>query len=138
MNPLSIVFIFKIAATLVFWCMPLLVFPSSLLEALGVPTQPHILFLRLLGWAYLALCAGYAFGLRSALRGVRPDGPVWMGIVSNGGAAILLFLYGISGAWSHFGPPLNALLWASAFATAGITAGLIRFGIGPSVRSGKE
>ena len=37
MNPLSRVFIFKIAATVVFWCLPLLLLPGQVLAGLGFP-----------------------------------------------------------------------------------------------------
>lgn len=135
MNALSKVFVLKIAATVTCWCVPLILFPAALLEAIGMPQQPTYLFVRLLGWAYLALCVGYAFGLQAALRGTRAMGPVWVGVVSNGGACAILLWYGISGAWQGWGLALQALLWASAVATAAITAGLYAFGVkGSEVR----
>ncbi len=90
MNNLSNVFIFKIAATVIFWCIPLIMLPAELLAALGLPDQPSYLFVRLLGWAYLALCVGYAFGLSMSLQGQRALGPIWVGMVSNGGACAYL------------------------------------------------
>ncbi len=118
MNSLAKVFVFKITATILFWCVPLILLPSSLLEAAGFPAQPTYLFVRMLGWAYLALCVGYAFGLAAALKGGRLMGPIWVGIVSNGGACLYLLFYGLSGTWSDWGLPLQILAWGSAVATA--------------------
>lgn len=129
MNNLAKVFVFKIAATILFWCVPLILFPVSLLEAAGFPPQPSYMFVRMLGWAYLALCVGYAFGLAAALRGSRLMGPIWVGIVSNGGACVYLLCYGLAGTWVDWGWPIQALAWGSALATAGITLGLYRYGI---------
>ncbi len=126
---LSAVFTAKIALTVVFWCVPLLLLPSASIESLGFPPQDSYLFMRLLGWAYLALCVGYAFGLQAARQGVRAAGPIWMGIVSNGGASILLLTFGIGGAWSSWGALAQGLMWGSAAATGLIALGLMVFGV---------
>ena len=94
-----------------------------------MPPQPGYLFLRLLGWAYVALLVGYGFGLRASLDGRRATGPIWMGIVSNGGASILLLAYGVSGAWSGWGSLPAAGLWASAAVTGGIALALLWWGV---------
>lgn len=129
MNALSWIFVVKIVATIGVWCVPLLLFPATLLEALGFPAQPTYLFVRLLGWAYLALCVGYAFGLRAALRGKRAMGPIWVGIVSNAGACAWLLLYGAAGAWTGWGSAVQLIGWASVLVTAAIAAGLVRYGL---------
>lgn len=129
MNTLSKVFVFKIFATIVFWCVPLILFPASLLESLGFPPLSSYMFVRLLGWAYLALCVGYGFGLRASLKGERDPGPIWVGIVSNGGACLYLLYYGITGEWSTWGGLVPFLLWSSVAATATITLGLYLFGV---------
>lgn len=137
MNHLSKVFVFKISATVLFWCVPLILFPGAILEAVGFPAQPSYMFVRMLGWAYLALCVGYAFGLKASLRGQRAAGPVWVGIVSNGGACAYLLFYGISGEWSAWGGFVQFVLWSSVAATAVITCGLYVFGVrGGSGRPG--
>jgi len=128
MNHLAKVFAIKIVATVTVWCAPLILLPTSLLEAAGLPRQDITLFVRLLGWAYLALCVGYAFGLRSALQGKRALGTIWMGIVSNAGASAFLFYFGVAGAWSAWGSPLQLLAWASALAALLIAVGLFVFG----------
>ncbi len=126
---LSVTLSVKIAATILFWCIPLLLFPSSLLETFGFPPQENMVFLRLLGWAYFALCVGYGFGLQSARRGVRAPGPIWTGIVSNGGACVLLIVFGSSGTWSDWGSLAQAFMWGSALATGLIAAALVTSGV---------
>ena len=49
MNRLSAVFVFKIAATVLFWCLPLVLFPAAVLQALGLPPQQSYMFVRMLG-----------------------------------------------------------------------------------------
>ena len=129
MNALAKVLIFKISATLLFWSLPLICFPPWLIEELGFPRQETYMFVRLLGWAYLALCVGYYFVLRSALKGKRALGPIWVGIVSNGGAFSFLAYYGAVGTWSSWGLYVQLIAWASVLATFVITVGLFVFGV---------
>lgn len=134
MNALSTVYVVKIAATLLVWCVPLILFPGRVLDALGLQDVPIGMLLRMLGWAYLALCVGYAFGLRASLRGDIAPAPVWVGIVSNGGACAHLAWFGAMGAWSSASAVVQAVLWSSVLATALITAGLAWFGARPLIR----
>lgn len=129
MNALSKVFVFKISATVLVWCLPLLLLPAPYIEAAGFPPQESYMFVRMLGWAYLALCVGYSFGLRAALAGKRAPGPIWVGIVSNGGACAYLLYYGMTGAWTGWGGLVQFVGWGSAAATFLITLGLIFYGI---------
>ncbi|KZX82793.1 hypothetical protein A3715_26800 [Oleiphilus sp. HI0009] len=71
MSHLSKVLIFKILGTVLVWCIPLLLFPASVLEQFGFPAQDSYMFIRMLGWAYLALCVGYFMGLQASLKGKR-------------------------------------------------------------------
>ena len=129
MNNLSKVFIVKITATALFWCLPLILLPVSLLEAYGFPKQNTYMFVRMLGWAYLALCVGYGFGLRSSLQGKRALGPIWVGIVSNGGAFLILCYYGLEGSWASWSGLVQLIGWASVLATFSIALGLFIFGV---------
>ena len=129
MNPLSQIFVFKIAATVFAWCLPLILMPASWFDAIGFPEQESLMFVRMLGWAYLALCVGYGFGLKESLQGRRAMGPIWVGVVSNGGACLYLSYYGIVGAWASWGAALQFIGWASVLATFLITAGLILCGV---------
>lgn len=128
MRALSTVLIGKIALTVALWVVPLLFFPTSWLHCLGfsVP-EPH-LFLRLLGMAYISLVVGYAFGLRSSLRGIYPAAAVWAGIVSNGGAFLLLAISAVHGVWASWGGIARMAMWSSLVATGAITIGLIALG----------
>ena len=129
MNPLSQVLILKIALAIVVWGIPLLLVPTNLLVSLGFEFAEPTLFLRLLGMAYTALVVSYAFGLQSSLRGDYPAGVVWTGIVSNGGAFLLLVLSAISGTWASWGQFAQVAMWSSLVGTGIITAGLIVFGV---------
>ena len=171
MNALSKVYIFKILATIVVWCVPLLLFPSSWLirhVGLVLPSDGNendddddmataksssytpsnevtIMVLRLLGWAYLALCVGYGFGLYSSIKYHRIEiAPVVVGIVSNGGACLWLIKFATfatalvstssstsspsSVFWSEYHVGIRFILQSSIIATALITFGLYVFG----------
>jgi hypothetical protein len=128
MSHLSKVLAAKIVLTVLVWCIPLLLFPASVLRWLGFEVPEPPLFLRLLGMAYSALVIGYGFGLRESLRGVYPAASVWVGMVSNGGACLLLVIAAIQGAWAHWGVIAQSVMWGSLVGTGLITAGLIRFG----------
>lgn len=129
MKRLSQVYIFKITATILGWSLPLILFPQRLFEVIGFPQQDTYMFIRMLGWAYLALCVGYAFGLRAALKGERLLPPIWVGIVSNGGACCYLLYYGLTGTWVDWGTGIQIIAWLSMLSTALITAGLIYYGL---------
>lgn len=129
MNILSKVFITKISVTVLFWCIPLILLPTSWLESVGFPQQESYMFVRMLGWAYLSLCLCYWFGLKSSLQGKRTMGPIWVGILSNGGACIYLAYYGMVGTWSTWGGLVQFLCWASVAVTFFITLFLYIYGI---------
>ncbi len=112
-HKLSNVLTAKIIITIVAWCIPALLFPVSLLSKLGFPAPDPIIYIRLLGMACVALVVGYWFGLVAVRRGEYPEAPVWVGIVSNGGAAIILALYGFSGYWQNWGSFAQFMMWGS-------------------------
>jgi hypothetical protein len=130
MRHLSKVLFLKIGITIVFWFGPLLLCPLPLLERLGFPTCPSAIFLRLLGMAYGALTVSYVFGLVAARQGRYPGSTVWTGIVSNGGAFLLLCVGAFQGTWAAWESLAPLMMWASLAATGLITAGLIVFGPG--------
>ena len=113
-------------------------FFAGLFSELGfpVPVPDPIIFLKLLGMAYGALLVGYCFGLVAVRRGEYPKAAIWVGIVSNGGATIILVGYAISGYffpgssywldWDGYAPLVMLLL---LLAVSGITAGLFIYGI---------
>jgi hypothetical protein len=128
MTAITRILAFKIALTVCVWCVPLLLFPSGWLRALGFPTPEPLIFLRLLGMAYTALVVGYAFGFRSARRGVYPAAAVWVGIISNGGAFLLLLLAALNRTWGQWGVPAQGVMWGSVLGTGAIAAALAWFG----------
>ena len=125
---LARVLVAKIALTVLAWCIPLLLFPASLLETLGFPVPEPRLFLRLLGVAYTALVVGYWRGLQSTRSGEYPASTVTVGIVSNGGAFGILCASAWLGTWSDWGAFAQTIMWGSLAGTGGITAGLVLFG----------
>ncbi|KAI9024575.1 hypothetical protein DFJ74DRAFT_705315 [Hyaloraphidium curvatum] len=82
----------KIAGTFVSGCLPLLLTPAaSFPKSLGLPEPgPYVLAVRLLGWAWLALLVGYRGGISLVDAGKFPKHAVIMGLVSNGGAGLLI------------------------------------------------
>jgi len=135
MNTLAVVLRFNIGFTLVVWVIPSLFFPTSVMAWLGFPVPEPIIWLRLLGMAFTALVVCYWFGLREARRGQCPVPVVWTGIVSNGGASLLLLFFGLSGAWAVRGWCAQGYMWGSLAGASVVTAGLVFAGlIQPSAR----
>ncbi len=125
MNTLVVVLRFKIAFTLVAWIIPSLFFPTSVMAWLGFPVPEPVIWLRLLGMAFTALVVCYWFGFREARRGQHPVPVVWTGIVSNGGASLILLFFGLSGAWAAWGWCAQGYMWGSLAGTSVVTAGLV-------------
>ncbi|WP_417518585.1 hypothetical protein [Minwuia sp.] len=94
MNAINVVLAIKIFITVAFLAGPFLLSPQAKLEKrLSISAKSPMLF-RLYGVSMLALAVAYASGIWQALQGDFPWGIVWMGIVSNGGAAAVLLLVG--------------------------------------------
>lgn len=122
------VLLLKIGATIVLWCVPLLLLPLSQLERIGFPAGQSGIVLKLLGMAYGSLLVNYAFGVATVRKGGCPSSTVWTGIVSNGGACVLLALAAADGAWTSWGEVARICMWTSLVVTGLITAGLLVFG----------
>jgi hypothetical protein len=122
---LRVVLVVKMLLTAFAWVVPLLMFPTTLLEALGFPEPEPVIFLRLLGVAYAALLVGYWRGWRRACAGEYPVDTVWVGIVSNGGATLLLSISAALGSWSEWGAFASLYMWLSLVGVALVTTGLI-------------
>lgn len=129
MKALSRIFIIKIVLTTLIWCIPLLLFPAAWLKWLGFPVPEPQLFLRLLGMAYVALVLGYGFGLHDTLRHQYPETIIWVGVVSNGGACLLLAMAALTQAWHGWGTMAQAIMWGSLLGTGAISLGLVWFGL---------
>lgn len=115
----------KIGITLVFWCVPLLLFPKNAFEWLGFREVGSVVFLKLLGMAYLALVAGYYLGYREIASSVYPANTVRVGIVSNLGAFLLLVYFSLAGSWDSWGILAQLFMWASLLATGSLSAALV-------------
>ena len=124
------IYLVKVVLTVAVWCGPLLVVPEVVAAAVGIEGIPALFLLRLLGWAYLALCVGYVFGLQAAWRAERRHGPLWAGIVSTGGACVLLSMIVVSGTHGPWAWQAQAIVFLSAAATALITIGLTWYAFG--------
>ncbi len=120
------IFIRKIAITALFLCIPLLLFPPSLFNSLGIPLTVSTMFLRLLGVAYLALLVGYYYGIKALERQQNPLFAIDMGIVSNGAAFIVIIYFGITGAWTKWSLAAELYMWALSFGALLITGKLLR------------
>jgi hypothetical protein len=128
MQPLKLVLIFKILLTFALWSLPLLLFPTGWLIAIGFPDPgDSIAFVRLLGAAYLSLGVGYVLGDRDLEKEKDISNVVTVGIVSNGLAGIILLIFGVLGKWQGWGIWAQAFMWGSAIATGLISTGLIVF-----------
>jgi hypothetical protein len=119
----------KILITLTFWALPLFALPASWFVWIGMPEPRPMLFLRLLGAAYLALVVGYTSGLRRLGRGEDVRNVVWVGITSNGLASSILLLSGMTGGWNEWGIVARSYMWVSTLATASLTLGLVVAGL---------
>ena len=115
----------KIVVTVFAWALPLLLLPAEMFVLLGFPLPEPPVFLRLLGTAYAALVVGYALGLGRARRNAYPAEAVYVGIASNGGAAVVLAIAALSGSWSAWGSLAKVYMWFSLFAVTAIALGLI-------------
>ena len=130
MRGLKITIIFKIVVTIFLWVIPSLFFPQRLSNSFGFPPLEP-LFIKLLGAAFAALCLGYILGLREIKNGRYPEISVWVGILSNGGAALILAFYGFSGHWNTWKPFAQNFMWFSLIAVSAVTFGLCYFGAYP-------
>jgi protein-S-isoprenylcysteine O-methyltransferase Ste14 len=126
MKGLKGLFIRKIAITAVFLCVPLLFFPSSLFEALGIPAPQPLMFVRLLGVAYLALIVGYYSGIKALDNNRSPIFAIDMGLVSNGLAGLVFFYFGITGGWSGWSIGAQIYMWLLLAGAVMITLNLFR------------
>jgi hypothetical protein len=117
----------KIAITGIFWCIPLLAFPSTWFVALGMPAPEPLMFVRLLGAAYLALLVGYYMGLQGIASGESPMPVINMGLASNGMACLVLTYFGATSSWSSWGAGAQGFMWLSALGALGITLSLLKF-----------
>ena len=92
MAPLSILLWVKIIGTLIPVGLPLLVLSKNRIEAISGFQSSDVIIYRLYGMAIIALLVGYYGGYVQVANGVFPIWVIWMGLVSNAGAAAVLIL----------------------------------------------
>ncbi|MCJ9430479.1 hypothetical protein [Kordiimonas marina] len=97
MTFLTLLLSIKITVTALMVAVPFLFLPAEKLAAtMGISGQVTAIF-RLYGIAITALLVGYGAGIPVAESGVFPWGVALMGLVSNAGAAAVLFVTGRTG-----------------------------------------
>jgi hypothetical protein len=131
---LTIVLYVKIGVTIVGWILPLFLLSFDKSQSLyknymKVENPPPPLFARLLGAAFLALIVNYAQGLQHLSQGKDITNVVWVGIVSNGSAFLILLISGLSGDWKEWKQWVRGLFWGFTVIVGAITAGLIVAGL---------
>lgn len=124
MPSLLTVLYIKIAFTAFAWATPALLAPRKLILTLGYPDPNPLIFLRLLGGAYLALLVEYIQGAQSLQAGIYPATTVLVGIASNGVAFLILAVGAVKGTWLHWGWAARVIMWISLAMTFLITVGL--------------
>lgn len=117
----------KIVVTLAVWALPALLLPPPWFAFFGIPEPPleQLVFVRLLGAAYVALVAGYALAWRAP---ARHPGAIMVGIVSNGLASLVIVSVGANGGFAAWTPVGALYIWGSALLTAGLAVALVRTG----------
>ncbi|MEO6027875.1 MAG: hypothetical protein ABIR79_13500 [Candidatus Binatia bacterium] len=117
----------KIVATLALWALPLLLLPAPWFPTFGIPepSLESIIFVRLLGAAYVALVSGYALAWQAP---ARHPGAILVGIVSNGLASLMIVNVGAQGGFGTWPMLGTAYMWSSALLTAGLAAALAKTG----------
>jgi len=114
----------KTLITLTLWAGPALFLPAPWFPLFGIPQPPiaQLVFVRLLGAAYVALCVGYAIAWRTP---GRHPGAILVGIVSNGLAALAILSVGSAGGFDSWSPLGAAYIWGSCLAAAGVAIALL-------------
>jgi hypothetical protein len=116
----------KIIATALIWATPMLVLPGKVFDDLGFPDpRPVMVFMRILGAAFLALLVGYWQGMQQLRAGRYPAGTVTVGLVSNGLACGFIVAYGLAGTYADWELLAPWFMWISAGLTGFVTFGLL-------------
>ncbi|MEN7344065.1 MAG: hypothetical protein AAAFM81_14025 [Pseudomonadota bacterium] len=91
MSLLEMLLWIKIVGTLVAVAGPLLLLPKSLIDRIGGFSASDVALYRLYG---MALLVGYGSGIVDVRAAVFPTGVIIMGLVSNGGATLIMLSSG--------------------------------------------
>ncbi len=126
MSALQGLFVRKIVITLVCLCIPLLFFPRELFNYFNIPMIDSMIFVRLLGVAYLALCVGYYSAISMLKNKQKPMAMIDMGLVSNGLAATVFLFYGSTGSWQNWDLFAQIYMWLITLGAFYICIGLFK------------
>ena len=126
MKGLRGLFIRKIIITAIFLCIPLLFFPASLFELVGIQSPQPLIFTRLLGIAYFALLIGYWGGIKALDNNDNPIHVINMGITSNGLGGVVFLYFGMTGSWSAWSLGAQIYMWLLSIGAVIITINLFK------------
>lgn len=119
-----------IVVTFLGWSVPMLFLPHALMVRYRLPVSEPILFIRLLGGAYLALTMVYVLGLVGAYRGHDVMGVVVIGLISNGLAAATIWRYALCGLYTDWSRPTRWFILVSGGVTTALALALLGVGVG--------
>lgn len=119
-----------IVVTFLGWSVPMLFLPHALMVRYRLPIAEPILFIRLLGGAYLALTMVYVFGLIRAYRGEDIIEIVIIGMISNGLAAATIWRYALRGLYNEWSRPTQWFIYFSGAVTTALALALLGVGVG--------
>jgi hypothetical protein len=104
----------KVALTFLFWGLPLLLMPITLLKRLGMPTPDDPIYLRLLGAVIMAIGVAYWYAFKDPVHNIAI---LKAGIVDNGLVTLvtLVFIvfYGLRGITFLISLPLTLFFFIS-------------------------
>jgi hypothetical protein len=114
----------KVLVTAGLWAGPALLLPREWFPTFGIPEPPEetVVFVRLLGAAYVALLVGYALAWQSPARHAAM---IVVGAISNGLASMVILAAGVHGAFTTWGILGSVYIWGSALAAAAIAVSLM-------------
>jgi hypothetical protein len=114
----------KIVVTVALWAAPALLLPAPWFPFVGVPEPPlaQLVFVRLLGAAYVALIVAYGYAWRAP---ARHPAAVVVGAVSNGLAALVILSVGSSGGFDTWSALGKMYIWGSCLIAAGLAVALV-------------
>lgn len=117
----------KIVVTLALWALPALLLPPPWFPFFGIPEPPEaqLVFVRLLGAAYVALLVEYTLAWRAP---ARHPGAILVGIVSNALASLVILSMGAGGGFATWSTLGAIYIWSSALVTAGLAVALTMTG----------
>ena len=86
------VLLIKVILTVILWAIPSLFAPPLILEFFGLPTA-DLTILRIFGAVLLSMSVAYWFAYKDPLRNLAV---IWMAIVYNGLAALVILILGLT------------------------------------------